>query len=144
MPSKPRWQAWRRTSSPSPISSIELQAGNIGQDRLKQRLPLDERQVCRVAAVEIQEVEGVKDKAHAARPVSCRLCLGETRKAVLAHATSFAVEIRALRRDGLKRRCHAGIFGAPVEAGPGQNPGPAALNARRHAETVELVQPLRP
>ena len=68
------------------LMTIELQAGNIGHNRLKQRLTLNKRQGCRVAAVEVQEVEGVKDQAHAARAVGRGLGLGEVRKAVVADA----------------------------------------------------------
>ena len=94
----------------------------------------------------MQKVEGVKDQAHAARAIGRGLGLGEVRQAVVADATQFAVEIGGLRPHGRERRKQAGIFGAPVEAGARQKLRLAALDARRHAETVELdlVQPLRP
>ena len=46
---------------------VELQTLNIGQDRLKQRLPLNKREACGVAAIKMQKVEGIKDQTHAAR-----------------------------------------------------------------------------
>ena len=79
------------------LVTIELQAGNIGHDRLKQRLTFDKRQGCGVAAVEMQKVEGVKDQAHATRAIGRGLGLGEVWKAVLADAAQFAVEIGGLR-----------------------------------------------
>jgi hypothetical protein len=69
------------------LMTIELQAGNIGRDRFEQRLTLNKRQGRRVAAIEMQKVEGVKDQAHAARPIGRGLGLGEVRKAVIANAT---------------------------------------------------------
>ena len=49
--------------------TIELQAGNIGHDRLEQRLALYKREGRRVAAIEMQKVERVKDQEYDARPV---------------------------------------------------------------------------
>ena len=147
MPSKPSWQAWRRTKlAVANLMTIELQAGNIGHNRLEQRLTLNKRQGCRVAAIEMQEIEGVKDQAHAARPIGRGLGLGEVRKAVVADAAQFAVEIGGLRPHGRERCQRAWIFGAPVETGARQELYLAAFNARRHAETVKLdfMQPLRP
>jgi hypothetical protein len=45
--------------------AIKLQAWNIGHERRQQRLTLNKRQGCGVAAIEMQVVESVKDKAHA-------------------------------------------------------------------------------
>jgi hypothetical protein len=128
------------------LMTIELQAGKISHHRLKQRLALDKRQGCRIAAIKMQEVESVKDQAHAARPVGRGLGIGEVRKAVIADAAQFAVEIGGLRTHGRERRKRAGIFGAPVEAGARQEVYLAAFNGRRHAETVKLdfMEPLRP
>jgi hypothetical protein len=128
------------------LMTIELQAADIGHDRLQQRLTLGERQARRVAAVEMQKVEGVKDQAHAPCPVGRGLGFSEARHTVGADAAQFAVEIGGLRPHGPERRRHAGISGCPVEAGARQKLGLAALDARRHAKTVELdlMQPLRP
>jgi hypothetical protein len=46
--------------------SIELQARFLGENRLKQRLAVEERQACRVAAVDIEKIKGVKDQAYTA------------------------------------------------------------------------------
>jgi hypothetical protein len=59
------------------LMAIELQTGNVGNDRFEQRLPLDKREDRSVAAVEIKEVEGVKDRAHAAPPIGRGLGLSE-------------------------------------------------------------------
>jgi hypothetical protein len=128
------------------LMTVELQAWNIGHDRLKQRLALDKRQGCRVAAVEMQKIEGVKDQAHAARPIGRGLGHGEVRQAVVDDAAQFAVEIGGLRAHGCERRKRAWIFGAPVETGARQKPCLAAFNPPRHAETVklDLVKPFRP
>jgi len=52
------------------LMAVELQARNTGHDRLEQRLTLKKRQACRVAAVEVHEVESIKNKTRAALPVS--------------------------------------------------------------------------
>jgi hypothetical protein len=62
--------------------TVELQAWNSVHDRFQQRLALDEGQRCRVAAVEVQEIKGVKDQARAALPVGRGLGFGEAGKAV--------------------------------------------------------------
>jgi hypothetical protein len=66
-------------------------------------------------AVEMQEVEGVKDQTHPARPIGRSLGVGKARKAVLAAAAQFTVEIGDLRARGRKRLKRAWIFSAPVE-----------------------------
>jgi hypothetical protein len=48
--------------------SVELQARFLGENRLKQRLALEERQACPVAAVDMEKIEGVKDQAYTAPP----------------------------------------------------------------------------
>jgi hypothetical protein len=53
------------------LMTIELQAGNVGHYRLQQRLALNERHACRVAAVEMQEAEGVKDKVQSPTGSAC-------------------------------------------------------------------------
>jgi hypothetical protein len=48
--------------------TVELQAGDIGYDRLQQRLAFKERQARCVAAVEMQNIECVKDQVTALDP----------------------------------------------------------------------------
>ena len=147
MPSKPSWQAWLADEfAVASLMAIELEAGKIGHHRLKQRLALDKRQGCRVAAIQMQEGRRRKRPVHAARSVGRGLGLGEARKAVVADAAQLAVEIGGLRAARRERRQRARIFGAPVEPGAGQQLYLAALDARSHAKAVELdlVQPLRP
>jgi hypothetical protein len=57
------------------LMSVELQAGDIGDNRLKPGFALGERQARRVAAIEMQKVEGVKDKMRAARAPSVAACV---------------------------------------------------------------------
>jgi len=99
------------------LMAIELQAGDIGHDRLQQRLALKERQACRFAAIEMQKIEGVKDQAPDALPVRRGLGLGEAWKAVGPYSAQFAVEVGRLRPHGGEDGLHDGIFVAPVEAG---------------------------
>ena len=126
--------------------SVELQARDISDDRLQQRLALNKRQACRVAAVEVQKIKGVKDQARP--PISVRrgLGFGKARKAVGPYSTQFAVEMGCLRPEGGKRGLHDGIFVGSVEACPGQKLCSAALEPHCHPETVQLnlVQPLLP
>jgi hypothetical protein len=55
-------------------------------NRLEQRLPLNKRQGCRVAAAKMQEVEHAKDLTMPVRPIGRSLGLGKARKSVLADA----------------------------------------------------------
>ena len=66
--------------------TVELQAADVGHDRLQERLAFREWQARRVAAVEMQKVEGVKDQTYTPCPVRRRLHLGEARQTVGADA----------------------------------------------------------
>ena len=68
------------------LMTVELQAVNMGHNWLKQRLAFDKRHVRRIAAVEMQNVEGAKKtRARAASTIS-RIGFGEARKGVVAYA----------------------------------------------------------
>ena len=127
------------------LMAVELKAGLVCDQRLKQRLALDERQARDVPAVEVQEIEGVIDELHAALAVGRRLGMGEARQSGVIDAAEFAVEIGGLRLHIRERRDGAWIFVAPVEAGPSQELRAAIVDARGHAKAVQfdLVEPLR-
>ena len=60
----------------SGLVAVELKARRPGDQRLQQRLALNERQAGGVPTVEMQKIEGVVDKAHAALAVA-RACVCE-------------------------------------------------------------------
>jgi hypothetical protein len=55
------------------LMTIELNAGLLGDQWLKQRFALYKRQPRDVAAIKVQEVEGVIDESHPALAVARRL-----------------------------------------------------------------------
>ena len=125
---------------------VELKAGNARDQGFQKRLALDERQDGGVAAIEMQKIENVIDEPHPARAVARRLRLREARQSVLADAAQFAVEIGGLHRQLREGGDDARIFVAPIEPRPRQQLHTPTLDARGHAEAVELdlMQPLRP
>jgi hypothetical protein len=82
----PIWGFGPPSPEPDTKKLDALLASLNGSAERFQTLALEERQAARVAAVEIQKVEGVKDQAHAARAVGRGLGLGKVWKAVLADA----------------------------------------------------------
>jgi hypothetical protein len=97
-------------------------------------------------SVKMQKIEGVVNEAHAALAIARGLRLRKARQATIADPAQLAVEVGRLHPYLRERGDHTRIFAAPVEPRPGQQLRPAALNPRRHAETVELnlMEPLRP
>ena len=128
------------------VMAVELKAGLVCDQRLKQRLALDERKARDVPTVEMQEIESVIDELHVALAVGRRLGVGEARQSSLVDAAEFAVEIGGLDVQVRERRDGAWIFVGPVEPGPSQQLHAAVVDARGHAIAVQLdfVQPLRP
>ena len=94
----------------------------------------------------MEKIEGVVDEADAAVAVAGGLGLRKARQIIVANPAQFAVEIGRLRRELYQRGDHARKFAGPVEPGPREQLRPSALDARGHAEAVELdlVDPLRP
>ena len=82
--------------------SVELQARDIGNDRLQQRFALKERQASRVTAVKMQQVEGIKDQARAPLPIRRGLGLREAWKAIGPNSAQFAMsgEPKRVERGG--------------------------------------------
>ena len=66
--------------------TVELKAGCPSDQRLQQRLALNERQVGGVSTVKMEKIEGVVDKAHAALAVARGLGLRKAGQAIVANA----------------------------------------------------------
>ena len=85
-------------SSPSPASCpFELKARLVCDQRLKQRLALDERQPRNVLPIKMQKIEGVVDEPNLALAVGSRLRVREARQSGVVDAAEFAVEVGGLR-----------------------------------------------
>ena len=99
-----------------------------------------------VPTVEMEKIESVVDKAHAALAVARGLRLRKAGQAILANAAQLAVEISCLRTDLRQLGDDARILVGPIEARPREQSRPAALDSRGHAKAVQLdlVEPLRP
>jgi hypothetical protein len=104
----------------SGIVAIELKAGLICDQRLEQRLALDERQARNVPAAKVQEIESEIDKMHAALAISSRLGLRKAGQSGIVDAAELAVDIGGLHVAVCERGDDARIFGRPVEPGPRQ------------------------
>ena len=126
--------------------AIELKAGLAHDQRLEQRLALDERQPRDIPAVEMQEIEGVIDECTPRSPSVAAWVLGEARQSGIVDATKLAVDIGGLHVHVREGRDGARIFVSPVEPSPGQKLHTAIVDARGHAIAVELdlMHPLRP
>ena len=97
MPSKPSLPAcFRIEFAIAGVVAVELKAELVGDQRLEQRLPLDERQPQGILAVKVEEVEGVVDEPRAAFAVGCSLGAGEAGQFGVIDAAEFAVEIGGL------------------------------------------------
>jgi hypothetical protein len=97
---------------------VELKAGNVRYQRPQKRLALNQRQTCRVAAVEMQKVKGVVDQPDSALAIACRLSLREAWQSIITDAAQFSVEIGAVRPHIREGGNDAGIFVAPFDAVP--------------------------
>src|SRR4029077_1033664 len=62
------------------VVAIELKAGLVRDQRLKERLTLDERKLRGVPIGQVQEIESVKDEPHFALAVGRGLSLSKTRQ----------------------------------------------------------------
>ena len=125
--------------------AIELKTRLVRSQRLKQRLALEERQGRNVPTVQVQEIEGVIDEAHAAFAVGRSLGLGKARQSGLVDPAELAVDIGGLRLHIRRAPRWRRIFGGPIEAGSGEELHTAVVDARGHAKAVQfdLVHPLR-
>jgi hypothetical protein len=65
---------------------VELKAGHPKDQRLKERLALDQRQAGGVPSVEMQKIESVIDEADAAFAVARGLSLRKAGQAIVANA----------------------------------------------------------
>src|SRR5580692_5911667 len=120
------------------VMAIELKAGLVCYQRLEQRPALNQRQTRDVPAADMQEIESVIDEMHAALAVARRLGTGKAGQSGVVDATKFPIDIGGLHVDVRQRGEDTRIFGAPVEAGPGEQLHAAAIDPCRHAIAVQL------
>jgi len=128
------------------VVAIELKAGLVRHQGFEQRLALEERQTGDVAAVDVDEIESVKDEPSGALAVGRCLDAREARQSGIIDAAELAIEIGGLHVQVRKRCDGARIFVSPVEPSAGQQLRLALVDPRGHAIAVELdlMQPLRP
>ena len=125
------------------LVAIELKAGLVGDQRLKQRLAFDELKVPDVTAIKVQEVERIVDEPLA---VSCRLRSRKVRQSGVVVAAEFAVKIGGLHFQIRGRRDGARVFSGSVRPVRVRSCTRPLSMPRGHTIGVELnlVQPLRP
>ena len=128
------------------LMAVELKAGLICDQRLKQLLALDKGKRRDIPTVDVQEVEDVIDEPRVALAVGRALRLGEARQSGVVDAAELAVEICGLHPDVGERRNGARIFVGPVKPGASQKLHSAVIDPRGHAKAVQFnfMQPLRP
>jgi len=107
-------------------------------------LTLGERPFDEILAVGVQEVEQEEYESVGVTAVRSGLNHIERGRAVRAHAAQLAVEICLRYWKGSERLGDSRIFLRPIEAGSGQQPHVAVIQASVHPVAVELdlVQPL--
>jgi hypothetical protein len=98
---------------------VELKAGHPKDQRLKERLALDQRQAGGVPSVEMQKIESVIDELYIPFAVGGSLCVGESRQPSLIDAAEFAIDVSSLDIEISERCNRAWIFVGPVEPSPG-------------------------
>ena len=127
------------------LMAVELKAGLVCDQRLKQRLALDELKARDIPTLDVQKIESVINEARIALAVGRRLRLGEAWQSGIVDAAKLAVDVGGLHVQ--VRECCDGawIFVGPIEPGPSQKLNAAVVDARGHAEAVEFdfMQPLR-
>ena len=121
------------------LMALELKAWPATDQRLEERLALDEWQSRDVSAIEVQEIEGVIDEPHFAPTIGRRLRLGEAWQSTIIEAAEFAVEIGGLRLHVRKRFDDAWLFACPVEPGPGSGAAHGVPDARRPKSHCRMV-----
>jgi hypothetical protein len=98
------------------VMTVELEPGPVPHQGLKHDLALDEREVRGVLAVEVQEIESVIDKMHAALAIRSRLGPRKARQSGVVDAAEFAINIGGLHVQVGERRGGDRIFG--VQSSP--------------------------
>ena len=68
------------------LAVVELDAGNVGDQRLEKRLALDERQTGGVAPVKMQKIENVVDQSNPALAIARSLCPRKARQSIVPNA----------------------------------------------------------
>jgi hypothetical protein len=94
--------------------AVELKAGLVREQRLKECLALVERKDRNVPTADMQKIEGVIDEMYVALAVRRRLCLRETRRTRFINAAEFAVESRAAYASSTKLAAAAASMGMSV------------------------------
>ena len=82
------------------IMPIELKPRLVCNQRLEQRLALEERQVGDVPTANMQEIKGIIDQMHTAFAVGRCLSVRKARQPLVVEAAELAVEIGGLHVDG--------------------------------------------
>ena len=128
------------------VVAIELKAGLVCDERLKERLALDEPKLRNIPSAKMENIESIIDDMNAALAIARRLSLGKARRSRIVDAAEFAVDIGGLHIQVRKGSNHAWIFAGPVQPGPCEQLRAAVVDARGHAIAVELdlMHPLRP
>jgi hypothetical protein len=98
-----------------------MKAQLASDERLEERLALDEGKPRDVAAVEVQEVERVMGETGSAFAIRRRLGVSEARKSRFINSAEHAVEIGGLHVQVRERGDGARIFVGPIKSGSGQS-----------------------
>ena len=125
------------------VFAVAQSRNRLPEQALQALLALDQRQGRGAFAIQVQQVEGEEDQLVRAAFVHRRLEPAERRRAVGIKRAKLAIEIGRLHGQRAQRLDRSPIATRPVQAGAGQQPDLAAVDAGVHAVAVvlDLVQP---
>ena len=136
MPSRPILQAWAKTVGPSPYMLIEPDAGaSLGQDGCERGLADLERVAPQVVAVQLNEVEAVKEDIVVMALVANEI---ERRHAVAVARHSLAIDDAGTRAQMSQRLSNQWEAASQIVARPAVEPHPLAILPGDNSKAIVL------